>query len=66
VNRYLYRATYTIAVEDDADSVSYEPVCVRALTEADALAEVDAATDRYPDAVGATKTLTLISTTVEP
>jgi hypothetical protein len=45
------------------DSVSYEPVCVDAATEADAEADVDAATDRYPVEVGASKTLTLVSTT---
>lgn len=65
MNRYLYRATYTIAIEDEDDSVSYEPICVRAVDEASALAEVDAATDRYPDAVGATKTLTLVLVTAD-
>jgi hypothetical protein len=41
---------------------SYEPVCVDAATEALARADVDAATTRYPAAVGATKTLTLVTT----
>ena len=57
--RYLYRVEY---IHTDGTS-SYEPVCVDAASEADAEAEVDAATERYPAAVGATKTLTLVSTT---
>jgi hypothetical protein len=61
VNRYLYRVTYTL--EDD--SVCYEPICVRAASEADALTEVDTASTRFPDAVHATKTLTLIAVTAD-
>lgn len=57
--RYLYRVTYTHSDETQ----SHEPVCVDADTEAAAEAEVDAATERYPAAVGATKALTLVSTT---
>lgn len=56
--RYLYRVTYTYT---DGTS-SYEPVCVDAATEDDAEAEVNTATERYPRTVGATKTLTLVST----
>lgn len=59
MSRYLYRVTYTLA----DGSVTYEPMAVETATEAEAEAEVDASTQRYPAAVGATKTLTLISTT---
>ena len=57
--RYLFRVQYTLT----DGSVTYEPVCVIAATETDARTEVDTATDRYADAVRATKTLTLVSTT---
>ena len=56
--RYLYRVTYTYA----DGSVAHEPVAVDAATAADAEADVDEATDRYPAMVGATKTLTLVTT----
>jgi uncharacterized membrane protein len=57
--RYLFRVQYTLT----DGSVTYEPVCVVAATEADARTEVDTATVRYAAAVSATKTLTLVSTT---
>lgn len=56
--RYIYRAQYTYK---DGTS-SYERVVVEAASEAAAFANVDAATDRYPKLVGATKTLTLLQT----
>jgi len=59
--RYLFQAAYT---HRDA-SVAYEPVCVDAVDEATALAEVEAATLRYPTAVGATRTLTLVTVTAD-
>lgn len=40
---------------------AYEPVCVDAATQQAAEDDVDAATARYPAAVGATKTVTLVS-----
>jgi hypothetical protein len=63
VKRYLFRVQYTFA---DGFS-TYEPVCVRAgdTDEAGARAEVDAATERYRIAAGATKTLTLVATTAD-
>lgn len=68
--RYLYRVAYTYTSGPDAASVdgaigstAYEPIVVIAATEAEARAEVDGATERYPRAVGATKTVTLVSTT---
>lgn len=61
MNRYLYRAQYTYS----DDTVSYEPVCVRAETEAAALEEVTDATSRYPAAVSATVDLTLVLTTAD-
>jgi hypothetical protein len=68
VNRYLYRVTYTLpdgAAAVPGASTVYEPVCVRALTEADALAEVTTATSRYMTAAGATRTMTLVLTTAD-
>ena len=56
--RYIYRAQYTYK----DGSVSYERVVVEAASEAAALADVDAATDRYPKLIGATKTLVLLQT----
>lgn len=61
MNRYLFRVQYTYS---DA-TVSYEPVVVRAETEAAARTEVDDATERYPTLMGATKTLTLVLTTAD-
>lgn len=68
MNRYLYRVRY-----DYPDGMtpiagatsSYEPVCVRALTEAAALAEVTTATARYLAAAGVTRTITLVLTTAD-
>ena len=56
--RYLFRVQYTLT----DGSITYEPVCVDAATEAAARTDVDAATERYRIAVGATKTLTLVTT----
>ena len=68
--RYLFRVQYTIwagvdavGVDSALGSVTYEPVCVIAATEADARTQVDTATARYAAAVSATKVLTLVSTT---
>jgi hypothetical protein len=66
--RYLFRVQY-----DYADGVtpiagvtsSYEPVSVRAATPADALADVEAATDRYRLAANVTRTITLIGTAAD-
>lgn len=61
MERFLFRVTYT-----DADGLTaYEPVCVRAETEAEALDEVEAATARYKTAVGSTRTVTLTLTTAD-
>ena len=57
--RYLYRVQY---VYTDGTS-AYEPVCVAAATQQEAEDEVNDATSRYPAALGATKTLTLVSVT---
>lgn len=68
VSRYLYRVQYTLpdgATPIAGTSIAYEPVCVRALTEAAALADVEAATARYVAAVGGTRTITLVSTTAD-
>ena len=63
MERFLYRVQYTYP---DGTS-AYEPVCVRAVDDdvTAALAEVDGATQRYPLAVGATKTLTLVLVTAD-
>ena len=68
MNRYLYRVQY--ALPDGTTpiagiSLAYEPVCIRADTEATALIEVTAATLRYTDAIGATRTITLVTTTAD-
>jgi hypothetical protein len=68
MNRYLYRAQYDLPdgrAPIAGVTTSYEPICVRALTEAAALVEVTAATSRYPTAVWATVTLTLVLTTAD-
>jgi len=69
MNRYLYRVRYTrVADPDDTfdlGDVQDEPVCVRALTEAAALAEVETATDRYRLATGMTRVITLTTTTAD-
>ena len=68
MNRYLYRAQYSYPdgmTPITGVTVAYEPLCVRAATEALALAEVTAATLRYPAAVGITRTLTLVLTTAD-
>ena len=55
VDRYLFRVRYDYP---DA-TVSYEPICIRAESEAAARTEADAATERYPSLLKATKVLTL-------
>jgi hypothetical protein len=68
MNRYLYRARYDLPdgrAPIAGVTSSYEPICVRAATEAEALTEVTSATARYPTAVGATVTLTLVLTTAD-
>ena len=60
---YLYRVQYT-----DADGLlAYEPIAVRNADddESVARAEVVAATQRYPAAIGGSATVTLISTMEE-
>jgi hypothetical protein len=67
MNRYLFRVQY-----DYADGMtpiagvtsSYEPVCIRADTEAVALAEVTTLT-RYQIAAGVTRTITLVGTAAD-
>ncbi len=56
--RYLFRVQYTLS---DA-SITYEPVCVDAVTVDAAVTAVEAATDRYTLAVSATRTVTLVTT----
>lgn len=67
-NRYLFRVTYTLpdgmAAVPGASTV-YEPVSVRAETEAAALTDVTTATTRYLTAVGATRTITLVGTAAD-
>lgn len=69
MNRYLYRVQYTLpdgTTPTVGETIAYEPVCVRALTEAAALVEVEEATARYLAAVvGATRTITLVTTTAD-
>jgi hypothetical protein len=69
MQRFLFRVQYTRAADpDDAfdhGDVQYEPICIRGETAAAALAEADAATERYPLAVGMTKTITLTLTTAD-
>lgn len=56
--RYLFQVTYTLP----DGTVAHEPHAIDAATQADAEAEVDAATQRYPAMVGATKAITLVLT----
>ncbi len=68
VLRYLFRVMYTLpdgAAPIDGVSTVYEPVSVRAETEAAALAEVEGATERYRAAVNATRTITLVGTAAD-
>ena len=66
MNRYLYRVTYSYLDTDGLTTLTaYEPVCVRALTEAAALSEVTTATTRFMTAVDATRTMTLVLTTAD-
>lgn len=60
--RYLFRVQYIYSDNTDVKFPVYESVCVEAATEAAALADVEAATQRYPAAVGATKEITLVLT----
>jgi hypothetical protein len=65
MQRFLFRVQYTWTDEADEAQTTYEPVCVRADTEAEALADVTTATTRYTTAVGATRTITLTLTTAD-
>lgn len=66
MNRYLYRVQYTLTSRVTGNSHSTdEKHCIRAETEAAALAEVDEATERYTAAVGASKSITLLDTVAE-
>lgn len=60
--RYLFRVQYIYSDDTIVKFPVYESICIEAATLAAAEAEVDAATDRYPQAVGATKTITLVLT----
>lgn len=64
MNVYQFRVTYSFPDADTPYS-TYEPVCVRATTQADAETEVDEATTRYEEASGATKTVELLLVTAE-
>jgi hypothetical protein len=46
--------------------VTWEPMCIRAETEAAATVEATAASDRYTAAVRATRELTVVLTVEEP
>jgi hypothetical protein len=68
MQRYLYRVRYEYAdgmTPTAGVTFAYEPVCVRALTEAAALTEVEGATARYLAASGTTRTITLVTTTAD-
>lgn len=68
MNRYLYRVQYAYAdgmTPIAGVTYAYEAVCIRAATEAAALAEAETATDRYTAAAGVTRTLTLTLTTAD-
>lgn len=60
MNRYLYRVRYDRTDQEP----TYESVVVDAADAATAEAEVEAATDRFKNLVNATRTVTLLSTTV--
>lgn len=61
MNRYLFQVQY--AKRDGTGT--YEPVCVDAATEAEARTQVLDATKRYASAIGATRTLTVKSVTLD-
>jgi hypothetical protein len=69
MQRFLYRVQYTYPAQTvlgvTSQPVSYESVCVRADDETAALADVEVGTLRYMTAVGATRTLTLLSVTAD-
>ena len=68
MQRFLFRVAYTLpdgTTPIAGASVAYEPVCVRAETEALALSDVQTATARYVAAVGGTRTITLVLTTAD-
>jgi hypothetical protein len=68
MNRYLFRVTYTLpdgAAAVPGVSTVYEPVSVRAVDEAAALADVTTNTTRYLEASGATRTITLVGTAAD-
>lgn len=60
MNRYLYRVRYDRTDQEP----TYESVVVDAADAATAESEVEAATDRFRQLVKATRTVTLLSTTV--
>lgn len=60
MNRYLFRVQYTLT-----DQVTCERHCIRAETESAARAELEGATKRYPAAVGASKSVTLLGVVAE-
>ena len=61
MERFLFRVRYEFA----DGTVTYEPVCVRAADDDESAArtEVLNATQRYAIAVGASRTLTLVTVT---
>lgn len=63
MERFLYRVQYTYPDE----TVTYEAVCVRAEDDdvTAAQADVEAGTERYMAATGATRTLTLVIVTAD-
>lgn len=63
MQRFLFRVAYTYP----DGTTSYEPVCVRAADNdlAAALTEVEGATLRYRDAVGASRVITLLVVTAD-
>jgi hypothetical protein len=68
MQRFLFRVQY--ALPDGTTPIAgityaYEAVCIRAETEALALAEAITATTRYMTAVGVTRTITLIGTAAD-
>ena len=60
MTRFLFRVQYSYD-----DQVTYEPVCIRTETETEARAELVDATARYAAVMRATRSYTLLSTTVE-
>jgi hypothetical protein len=68
MQRYLFRVTYTYpdgVAPVPGVTTAYEPVSVRAETQAAALADVTTNTTRYLTASGATRTITLVGTAAD-